>query len=189
MAVTTSVQVVAGVGKELDTRRKTNNFLDRMNDTLFKPAGCYAFIMKYKSDAEIAQSSSSLFAKFGIGAEKVDFSTSKAIAKYDLSSSSVSSSSAAAGSAGLSAKMQKIRLTSGETRGSLKMLEAAPLIYPGIDEVVHSGKNGEETFKDRAKDAQKFLAGYVDRRKQMSYVSFPHNLSCRFGQRFDLEFR
>lgn len=160
MAVTTSVQVVAGVGKELDTRRKTNNFLDRMNDTLFKPAGCYAFIMKYKSDAEVAQSSSSLLAKFGIGAEKVDFSTSKAIAKYDLSSSASAPSSSTAGSAGLAAKMQKIRLTSGETRG----------------------KNGEETFKDRAKDAQKFLAGYVDRRKQMSYVSFSHDPSCRLDR-------
>lgn len=171
MAVTTSVQVVAGVGKEMDSRRKANNFLDRMNESLFKPAGCYAFIMKYKSDAEVAKSGAgSLLAKFGIGAEKVDFSTSKAIAKYDLSSSS-SSSSQGGSSSGLAAKMQKMRLVSGETRGSLKMLEAAPLIYPDIDEVVYSGKDGQETFKDKAKDAQKFLAGYVDRRKQMSYVS------------------
>ncbi|KAM0717709.1 hypothetical protein Q7P37_007561 [Cladosporium fusiforme] len=164
MAVTTSVQVVASVGQEIDSRRKTNNFLDRMNETLFKPAGCYAFIMKYKSDEEVNRSGAgSLLSKFGIGAEKVDFSTTKAIAKYDLSSS-------ASGTTGLSAKMQKVRLTSGETRGSMKMLEAAPLIYPGVDEVVYSGKDGQETFKDKAKDAQKFLAGYVDRRKQMSYA-------------------
>jgi hypothetical protein len=52
------------------------------------------------------------------------------------------------------------------------MVEAAPLIYPEIDEVVYSGKDGQETFKDKAKDAGNFLASYVDRRAQMTYVSF-----------------
>lgn len=165
MAVTISVQVVAGIGKEIDSRRKTNNFLDRMNDTLFKPAGCYAFIMKYKSDAEMASSSSALLARFGIGTESVDFSTPKVLAKYGADDNS-----------GLSVKMKKIRLTSGETKGSLKMLEAAPLVYPEIDEVVYNGKDGEETFKDKAKDAKKFLAGYVDRRAQMQYVSIPRDI-------------
>lgn len=162
MAVTTAVQVVAGIGREVDSRRKTNNFLDRMNDTLFKPAGSYAFIMKYKSDAEVAKAGG-LLARFGIGAEKVDFSTTKAIAKYDLPSPDEGSK--------LAAKMKKIRLVSGETRGCAKMVEAAPLIYPSIDAVVYSGKDGEETFKDKTKDAKKFMAGYIDRRAQMKYVS------------------
>lgn len=163
MAVTTSVQVVAGIGKEIDSRRKTNNFLDQMNETLFKPAGCFAFIMKYKSDAEVAASGSGLLAKFGIGAAQVDFSTSKAVAKYDLPSPNEGSN--------MAAKMKKLRLVSGETRGSFKMLDAAPLVYPEIDEVVYSGKDGKETFKDKTRDAKKFLAGYVDKRAQMSYVS------------------
>jgi hypothetical protein len=51
------------------------------------------------------------------------------------------------------------------------MVVAAPLIYPEIDEVIYSGKDGRETFKDKAKDAGKFLAGYADRRAQMQYVS------------------
>jgi hypothetical protein len=52
------------------------------------------------------------------------------------------------------------------------MVEAAPLIYPEIDAVVYSGKDGQETFKDKAKDAGSFLASYVDRRAQMTYVGF-----------------
>jgi hypothetical protein len=40
--------------------------------------------------------------------------------------------------------------------------------------VVYSGKDGEETFKDKTKDAKKFLAGYVDRRAQTEYVSSCH---------------
>ena len=176
MAVTISVQVAAGIGKEIDSRRKTNNFLDRMNEEMFKPAGCFAFIMKYKSDADVAQASSGmggLLARLGIGSAEVDFSASRAIAKYDSSfpSSSPSSSVPNASNGKLSAKTKKIRLASGETRGSAKIVEAAPLIYPEIDQVMYSGKDGEETFKDRTRDAKKFLAGYVDRRAQMKYVS------------------
>jgi hypothetical protein len=162
MAVTTVVQFAAGTGKEFDARRKTNNFLDRMNEALFKPAGCYAFIMKYKPDSEIKESGG-LLARLGIKMEDVDFSASKAVAKYDaqpVGDDSVKKS-----------KMAKFRLTSGATKGSAKMVEAAPLIYPEIDEVVYSGKDGQETFKDKTRDAGKFLAGYVDRRAQMSYVS------------------
>jgi hypothetical protein len=162
MAVTISVQVVAGTLKELDSRRKTNNFLDRMNDTLFKPAGCYAFIMKYKPDAEIKQPGG-LLAKLGVKIEDVDFSVSKAVARYDAPAPEEGTS--------MAARLKKIRLTSGQTKGSVKMVEAAPLIYPEIDEVVYSGKDGQETFKDKAKDAGKFLAGYADRRAQMQYVS------------------
>lgn len=161
MAVTTAVQVAAGAGKEFDSRRKTNNFLDRMNEALFKPAGCYAFIMKYKPDSEIKQGGG-LLAKLGVGIEDVDFSASKAVAKYDAESRE----------SGKASKSAKFRLTSGATKGSAKMVEAAPLIYPEIDEVVYSGKDGQETFKDKAKDAGNFLASYVDRRAQMTYVSF-----------------
>jgi len=185
MAVTTVVQVAAGVGKEFDSRRKTNNFLDRMNEALFKPAGCYAFIMKYKPDAEIKQSGG-LLARLGIKMEDVDFSASKAVAKYDAQA-------AAESDAGKKSKMAKFRLTSGATKGSAKMVEAAPLIYPEIDEVVYSGKDGQETFKDKAKDAGKFLAGYVDRRAQMQYVSslktrclhYVHRLTSRPQARND----
>jgi hypothetical protein len=127
--------------------------------------------MRYKSDAEVASSSGGLLARLGIGSAEVDFSASRAIAKYDsLSSSSIPRADGNNGK--LSAKLQKIRLASGETRGSAKIVEAAPLIYPEIDQVVFSGKDGEETFKDKTKDAKKFLAGYVDRRSQMEFVSF-----------------
>ena len=100
-------------------------------------------------------------AELGVGIEDVDFSASKAVAKYDAESNE-----------GKKSKSAKFRLTSGATKGSAKLVEAAPLIYPEIDEVVYSGKDGQETFKDKAKDAGEFLASYVDRRAQMTYVSF-----------------
>ena len=47
--------------------------------------------------------------------------------------------------------------------------ESAPLIFPDIDNKV--AQAGPETFKDKTKDAKKFLADYLDRRAQMDYVS------------------
>lgn len=170
MAVSTSVQIVAGVGKAINANRNTNKFLDRMNEELFKPAGCYAMIVKYKSDAEVAKAGNSLFARLGIGAEQVDFNTTRAVARYDIPSPAAESGPGTATPNGLAEQLKKIRLVSGTTRGSTQMLEAAPLIYPEIDSVIYSGKAGEETFKDRAKDAGKFMASYMDRRSQIKYA-------------------
>jgi hypothetical protein len=164
MAVCTSVQVVVGIGKEIDSRKNTNKFLDRMNEQLFKPAGCFALIVRYKPDADVANAGSGLFSCFGVGSEKVDFSSLKAVAKYD------NPSGAQEGAKGLVASLRKIRLVSGETRGSVQMSEAAPLIYPEIDSVMHSGKDGNETFKDKTKDARKFLASYADQRAHIAYA-------------------
>lgn len=166
MAVSISLQVVAGIGREIDANRNTNKFLDRINTELFKPAGCYAFIMKYKSDAEVAKSQHSLLACLGIGAEQVDFNTAKAVARYDPPTPTDGQETPH----GLGEKLKKIRLVSGTTHGSAKLVSAAPLIYPEIDSVLYSGKDGEETFKDRAKDAGKFMARYMDRRGQMKYA-------------------
>jgi hypothetical protein len=162
MAVCTVVQFAAGTAKELDARRKTNNFLDVINEELFKPAGCYALIVKYKSDADIAAAAAkgpSLLSKLGMSAEQVDFSAISAVAKYDAASPS-----------GLAAKLKTIRLFSGETRGSVQLPDAAPLIYPELDAVLYSGVDGEETFKDKTRDAKKFLAAYADRRAQVAYA-------------------
>ncbi|KAK0880999.1 hypothetical protein LTR87_005120 [Friedmanniomyces endolithicus] len=78
MAVTTAVQVAAHVGAEVQGRQRTNHFLDKMNDELFKPKGLYAFVMKYKTDEELNNQINS----FSIRGEKVDMSTNQIIAKY-----------------------------------------------------------------------------------------------------------
>jgi len=66
-------------------------------------------------------------------------------------------------------RLKNIRLVSGTTQGSIKMPEAAPLIFPDIDKaLVNDGV--EETFKDKAQDAKQFLADYLDRRAQYKYA-------------------
>ena len=62
MAVCTAAQIAAGVGAEVQSRARTNNFLDCINEELFKPAGLYCMIVKYKSDADVQQSSKGTYA-------------------------------------------------------------------------------------------------------------------------------
>lgn len=169
MAVTTVAQVAAGVGAEMQTRSRTNNFLDRMNDELFNPNGLYAMIIKYKSDAEMqaaAGSQGPLTSLVSmIRPEQVDVSTNQSIAKYARTISHDS------GERSMNERMQNLRLASGTTRGTIELPEAAPLIFPDIDHKL--SHEGPETFKDKTKDAKKFLADYLDRRAQMQYVSPP----------------
>ncbi|TKA77697.1 hypothetical protein B0A55_04006 [Friedmanniomyces simplex] len=160
MAVTTAVQVAARVGAEAQGRQRTNNFLDKMNDDLFKPAGLYAFIMKYKGDDDANPFSNA----FGFRGEKIDMSTNQIIAKY-----AGTLSEQGTGGRGMGERMRDLRVASGTTRGSMRMPEAAPLIFPDIDNAV-ARDGAEETFKDKAKDAKFFLADYLDRRAQAQYA-------------------
>lgn len=87
IAICAAAQVAASVGAEVQSRARTNDFLDRMNEELFKPAGLYCMIFKYKSDADMQQKSSSLINL--IRAERVDVTTTnQTIAKYTRTTAS-----------------------------------------------------------------------------------------------------
>ena len=161
MAVTTVVQIAAATGEEIQARHRTNDFLDKINEELFKPAGLFAMIVKYKTTSEVQQSSNSIFARFGISGEIVDLNTTQSVAKYNRDESS--------GSGGMSDRLKNIRLASGKTAGAVRLPESAPLIFPDVDAAL--AKDGPETFKDKSKDAKLFLQDYMDRRAQMTYVS------------------
>ncbi|KAK3722923.1 hypothetical protein LTR37_002068 [Vermiconidia calcicola] len=178
MAVTTVVQVGAGIGKEIQSRQRTNEFLDKMNEDLFKPAGLYAMIVKYKSEAEVQASGNSLLARLGVSGEKVDFNTNQTIAKYNRTLSEESSAKRT-----MNDRMKNIRLASGTTEGAIQLPEAAPLIFPDIDDAL--AKTGPETFKDKAKDVQSFVGNYMDRRAHMEYARDDPNstLAIPEGQR------
>src|SRR5947209_18781612 len=50
MATTIAIQVASHTAQELQARYRTNTFLDRMNESLFKPRGLYAMIMTFKPE-------------------------------------------------------------------------------------------------------------------------------------------
>lgn len=155
MAVTTVVGAAAGIGGEMQSRQRTNNFLDRMNQELFQPAGLYAMIMKYKPETDAAPGLFSMFQ-----AQKADLSTNQLIAKYSHNLIE----------GGKNGRGQKFRMGDGTTRGAIAVPEAAPLIFPDLDTTL-AANGSKETFKDKTRDAKKFLADYMDRRAQTKYAS------------------
>ncbi|KAI6909417.1 hypothetical protein D0869_03447 [Hortaea werneckii] len=168
MAVTTAVQIAAGVGEEIQARQRTNEFLDRMNDELFKPAGLFAFIMKYQTDAEVSAANSKrpgLVTQFIPKPQVVDLSSNQIVAKYYRSASDDSDTH----DRSMTDRLKDIRLASGTTQGSIRMPEAAPLIFPDLDKaLVEDGV--EDTFKSKTADAKAFLADYIDRRAHFRYA-------------------
>ena len=163
--MTTVVQIAAQTGAEIQSRQRTNNFLDKMNEELFRPAGLYAMIVKYKSDREVAQSGDNLLVRLGVSGQKANLTTSEIISKFDRSLSDESASRT------MGQRMAGMRLASDTTKGSMAMPAAAPLIFPEIDAAV--AVEGEQTFKEKAKDYHGFLADYMDKRAQVKYVSSP----------------
>ncbi|KAK0315033.1 hypothetical protein LTR91_009677 [Friedmanniomyces endolithicus] len=160
-AVTTAVQVAARVGAEVQGRQRTNHFLDKMNDELFKPNGLYAFVMKYKTDEDLNNQTN----PFGIRGEKIDMSTNQIVAKY----APATLSSRDSNTHSMTDRMRDLRVASGNTQGSFHLPSAAPLIFPDIDNAI-ARYGAEETLKDKARDAQLFLADYLDRRAQAKYA-------------------
>lgn len=101
-----------------------------------------------------------------ISAETVTLSTYRAMAKVTKQRSCNAEGKS---SRSMSDQMSNLRVASDTTRGALQMPEAAPLIYPDLDHKL--AQEGPESFKDKSKDAKKFVADYIDRRAQMSFVS------------------
>lgn len=147
MAVSTAVQIAAGTAKELQARKRTNSFLDEMNQKLFMPRGLIALIMTFKPDIPpSAQRSGPISGVLGalgglVAHQELDMNQS--IAKYYMDDSV----------SGMKKSMQGLRLSSGKTHGELAMPEAAPLIYPTLEEVadaVARGREGEEEVKKKS---------------------------------------
>ncbi|EME48420.1 hypothetical protein DOTSEDRAFT_67464 [Dothistroma septosporum NZE10] len=179
MAVCIAAEVAAGVGEEVQGRMRTNNFLDRMNEELFKPAGLFVMIVKYKTNADVQSAAARQQGLIGgltsmVKSEKVDFSTNQVIAKYNRLPSDEG------GDRSMGDRMKGLRLASDTTRGTFELPKSAPLIFPAIDHKMAA--EGPETFKDKSKDAKKFLADYFDRRAQVQYASQDPNSSLAVPQ-------
>ena len=144
MITSTVVQVAVGIAMEIQKRTRSNSFLDEMNERLFRPRGLYALVMVFKPDEERS-----------MGSERVDVNH-------------VINKRFANGESKMKESMRKMKLASGKTYGEIELPEAAPLVFPAIDEALESG-NTEKANK--WKSSQKFVAAYMDKRAQASYVS------------------
>jgi len=66
---------------------------------------------------------------------------------------------------------KKLRSSSGTTRGELELPEAAPLIFPALDDVAFDASADGAKKKSKMKNSGKFVADYFDRRAQAQYAA------------------
>lgn len=124
---------------------RSNSFLDRMNNEFFKPRGLYCLILTYKPEVSATHSS-------------VDIT--QAITNYSSPASSK-----------MKQGMRNMRLSSGATYGELEMPEAAPLIFPALDDLAANNSEGAVQKTNKLKSMNKFIADYYDRRAQAQYIA------------------
>jgi hypothetical protein len=166
MAVSTAVQVGSRTAQEIQSRTRRNTYLDQINESLFKPRGLYCMIMTFKPDNPHDPVLGINFAASG-GLSATDQALVKATSIPDSE---------------LRQKLQKMRLTSGTSKGEMSLPESAPLIYPAIDaaaeaalEAAEGSSSGaqpalSESKKEKLSSKGGFLANYFDRRAQASYA-------------------
>ncbi|KAF7873981.1 hypothetical protein EAF04_002653 [Stromatinia cepivora] len=144
MGVSIATQFAVGVAMELQARSRTNTFLDRMNNEFFMPRGLYCLILTYKPESSATHAS-------------VDITKAIASSLDDTTT-------------GFKKTLKNIKLSSGTTYGELEMPEAAPLIFPALDQIaeVEGSENAQKSNK--FKDSGKFVTDYFDRRAQAKYA-------------------
>jgi hypothetical protein len=100
------------------------------------------------------------------------------------------SSSMNPASSGMKQTFKNLRLSSGKTYGELELPQAAPLIFPALDQLAASTAEEGAKKQSKMKSSQKFVADYFDRRAQAQYAaenpnsSLAQNPSTGFASRY-----
>lgn len=164
------VQVAVGTAREIQTRHRRNNFLDKVNQDLFMPRGLFAMIMAFKDKVPGEQTGPFSKLSKAMGGQTV---VSKQ--RLDLNQTAAKWSTPTDSETKTSRLRRNLRLTSGVTHGEIELPEAAPLIYPDLDRAALraiEGKGPEsEGTRNKLKSAGSWVADYVDRKAQAEYVS------------------
>jgi hypothetical protein len=163
------IQTVAATAIEVQTRRRRNNFLDRVNDEIFKPRGLFAMVMAFKDHIPPNKNGvRRLTTKFGqimlMVPEKIEIDNEhldhdEAALKYSKPDPEMSRTTK---------EMRKLRLASGETNNTMELPEAAPLIYPDLDKAAARALEGHA---QGMKKAGVWVDDYMDRKFQYKFVS------------------
>jgi hypothetical protein len=112
-----------------------------MNTKLFRPHGLFCLLMTYKPEKE---------------------STGDPVMVSSMINKTITPADSK-----FKEQLKLLRLTSGTTKGELELPEAAPLVYPALDEAAASADREKQNALKRSSN---FVAEYMDRRAQATYV-------------------
>jgi hypothetical protein len=129
---------------------RSSRFFAKINEEFFQPRGLFCLVMTW--NPQLADDPSTV----------VDLNSS--IAK-----------AAGGGGADMMSRLHfKFKSSDGQTYGD-PFQEIAPLVFPALDRL--ASDEGAEQKISKAKERHQFLAGYLDRRANASFVSDPHGTS------------
>ncbi|TWU77331.1 hypothetical protein ED733_005311 [Metarhizium rileyi] len=146
MLVGIAIQVSITAAKDVQSRARTNSFLDKANAQIFMPRGLYCIIMTY-SPEQVGDSPS--------------------LPGTDVSSAIASK----VASTGLPRFQNRFRESSGHACEA-ELPESAPLVFPGL----HADSSAEELgeskdTREKMKRAQKYITDYYDKRAQAKFAA------------------
>ena len=152
MVVSTLMQTAAIGAIVVQSRSRTNSFLDDINEYFFRPRGLFVLLIAYHGDRH----------KWSSEPLDISHAVTKAAHPADGGKS---------GNKGEKLK-HNLQWASGSSHGGMEMPESAPLIYPALDEAVDAEADQEATTgkkPSKFKSASKFVNEYSDRRAQAKF--------------------
>lgn len=167
MAVTIDVSRAAGMGPETPTGYRVNNYLDRMNEKLFQPLHLYAMIVGYKPDDELLRRANGRQGSLStlIRSDHANFSrTTESMPLYNRPED-------AKGQYDMSEHMQRVQLQEKSTRGLAQNPQTAPLVFPGVDYLLHTAAGVPGVVGNSILGVTNVVSQYLDRRLQLDVVS------------------
>lgn len=137
---------------DLQSRSRTNAFLDKMNDEFYRPRGLYCLVMTWSPESSETSSTIDL--------------TSTIFAKSHSNNNK-----------GASKLAKKFSNSSGKSYANMEIPEVAPLIYPALDKLAEQQGEDAVRKRDKLKKKANFVDDYWDKRAQAKYVSDPFRSS------------
>lgn len=143
LAVGIALQMSVKVAMDLQSRTRTNAFLDKMNDEFYRPRGLYCLVMTWSPESSEISST------------------------FDLTSTI--SAKSKSNSSGPSKFAKKFSNSSGKTYADMGFPEVAPLIFPALDNLAEQQGEDAVRKRDKLKKKANFVDDYWDKRAQAKY--------------------
>ncbi|KAH8883374.1 hypothetical protein GQ53DRAFT_430881 [Thozetella sp. PMI_491] len=138
MLISIAASMVVAAAKEVHSRSKTNEFLDKLNAEFFKPRGLICLVLTWRPES--AQQPMT----------QVDFEGHMSAASNILPTSTLQSF--------------KRKLRASDVAESFDWPEVAPLVFPDLEDAARSSQLPDAKKENVIKRAGKFIDDYQDRR-------------------------
>jgi hypothetical protein len=163
MMATVAAATGFGMGPEAPVGHEVNNFLNRMNETVFQPAGLLAIIAKYKPDEEMQRAGRPDALTSLIRGDHVNFSAmNSAKPLYNRPEDAKQAGD-------INERMRSVRLDGAHDRAPRPSPVAAPLVFPAVDRMLTTGVTG--VVSNSLFSVGNVVSNYIDRRSQLNIVS------------------